>query len=212
MKKFIFVSLILAGAIILFLVSSVSSQKIDDSVTNFHLSLTDESNGNYSGAINKLLLLYEQNKTNYLYNLRLGWLYYNSGNYTESIDYYLKAVDIKNNKSIEPFLGLTLPYSALENWTEVENIYKTILGIDSKHFTANLRLGQIFLSRAEYEKAKQYLEVAQMLYTSEFEPNLSLGWTYFYLGDKLKAKELLTNALMLSPDNELALEGLKLVK
>lgn len=212
MKKFVFVSLILAGAIILFLVSSVSSQKIDDSVKNFHLSLTEEANGNYYEAINKLLLFYEENKTNYLYNLRLGWLYYNIANYDASINYYSKAVEIKNKKSIEPYLGLTLSYSATEKWNDVENIYKHILTIDSKNFTANLRLGQIYLARAEYEKGKNYLETAQLLYPSEFEPNLSLGWTYYYLGNFPKAKELLTYALMLSPDNELAMEGLKLVK
>ncbi len=212
MKKFIFVSMVIASAIILFLVSSVSSQKIDDSVTKFHQSLTEEINGNNEEAINKLLSVYEQNKTNYLFNLRLGWLYYLQGNYEQSISYYKQATEITNKKSIEPFLGLTLPYSALENWNEVENIYKTILNIDSNHFNANLRLGQIYLVRAEYQLARKYIEIAQQLYPGEFEPNLSLGWTYYYLGNSAKAKELLTNALMLSPDNQSALEGLKLVK
>jgi hypothetical protein len=49
------------------------------------------------------------------------------------------------------------------------------------------------------------------LYPAEYEPNLSLGWTYYYLGNKSRAKELLTNALMLSPNDKLAKEGLELL-
>ncbi|MBZ0199561.1 MAG: tetratricopeptide repeat protein, partial [Ignavibacteriaceae bacterium] len=57
-----------------------------------------------------------------------------------------------------------------------------------------------------------YLERVYKLYPGEYEPNLSLGYTYYYLGNNQKAKELLTKALMLSPNDSLAAAGLKLVK
>ncbi len=60
--------------------------------------------------------------------------------------------------------------------------------------------------------AKKYLEVAYKHYSSCYEPNLSLGYTYYYLGDQENAKKLLTQALMLNENDSLAVQGLELLK
>lgn len=211
MKHFVIISLAVIAVIVIVFVSPALSSKQDEKITAFNNSLKLEENKEYEKAIDEILLVYNENKSNYLLNLRLGWLYYTLADYQTSKKYYSEAAKI-NPKSIEPLFGLTLPLSALNEWKEVNLAYEQILEIDMNNFTANLRVGQIYLNNGDYSNAKKYLETAYQLFPAEFEPNLSLGWTYYYLGDKLKAKELFTAALMLSKDNKLAAEGMQLVK
>ncbi|MFX8324078.1 hypothetical protein ABTL43_19990, partial [Acinetobacter baumannii] len=60
---------------------------------SFRDSYTQENNKLYGEAIATLNKIYEEN--NYEINLRLGWLYYNNKNYTQSQNYYAKAVSLK---------------------------------------------------------------------------------------------------------------------
>jgi tetratricopeptide (TPR) repeat protein len=184
----------------------------DEKITVFNLSLNDETKGNYTEAANKLMKIYDKNKDNYLINLRLGWLNYLKGSQDQSKKYYRIAINLSKQKVVEPYLGLTLPLAALEEWDEVRNTYQTILKLDPGSYIANLRLGQIYLNAADYNNARNYLEKAFNVYPSEYEVNLSLGWTYYYLGNRQKAKELLTSALMLNPNDSLAEQGYNLVK
>jgi tetratricopeptide (TPR) repeat protein len=211
MKHFTSLSVLLAAIIIALLAGTVLSQN-NGKVDAFHQSLKFETAGNYQKAVQSLLDVYKENKTDYLINIRLGWLYYSLKNHEESKKYYAQATTIAGNKSIEALLGRTLPLSALNDWENVQATYRAILKLDPMHFTANLRLGQILLNNGAYDEARRHLEKAQTHYPAEYEPNLSLGWTYYYLGDKQKARLLLTNALMLSPGDTLALQGLDLVR
>lgn len=212
MKHFILLSLILTAVIIAALAGTVLSQKNIGKVEAFHESLKQEKSANYQKSIQSLLAVYKDHKNDYLLNLRLGWLHYMSAGYDESKKYYAQANTIANNKSVEALLGSTLPLSALNDWDAVQATYRAILKLDPMNFTAHLRLGQILLNGGEYDEAKRHLEKAHNGYPAEYEPNLSLGWTYYYLGDRQKARFLLTNALMVSPGDTLALQGLNLIR
>lgn len=209
MKNYVKISLSII--VIIFVVFSVLAfeQKIDPKITAFNKSLAYESEKNYENAIKELLNIYNNEKDNYLINLRLGWLYYNFGLYTESVLYYEKANNISPN-SIEAKIGLTLPLSKLEKWEEVKNIYEQILKLDPQNYTANLRLGQYYLLRGNYSQANKYLSISYKNYPSDYESNLSYGWTQYYIGNKKRAKELFFNTLMLSPNDSLATIGYNL--
>ena len=211
MKKYMIISVVLISSIFIFLSVTVNSQAGDDKVKSFNESIRYENEGKYDQAISSLTKIYSENKDDHLINIRLGWLYYQKKDYTKSKEYYRNSIKL-NTSSIEAKLGLTLPLSAMNEWDEIKKLYFEIINIDSKNYTANLRLGQIYLANADYMNAKKYLEVAYKNYSSSYEPNLSLGYTYFYLGDKTNAKKLLTQALMLKENDSLALEGLKLIK
>lgn len=209
MKNYVIISLSIMA--IIFVVFSVLAfeQKIDPKITAFNKSLAYESEKNYEGAIKELLNVYNADKDNYLINLRLGWLYYNVGLNNESLTYYEKASKIQPN-SVEAKIGLTLPLSKLEKWDEVKKTYEQILKIDSQNYTANLRLGQYYLLRGNYSEANKYLSVSHNNYPSDYESNLSYGWTQYYIGNKKRAKELFLNTLMLSPNDSLATIGYNL--
>lgn len=209
MKKYIFLSISII--IIIFVVFSVLAfeQKVDPKITAFNKSLAFETEQDYLNAIKELLNIYDANKDNYLINLRLGWLNYNAGLFTESVIYYEKANKILPN-SVEAKIGLTLPLSKLEKWEQVKNVYEQILKIDSKNYTANLRLGQYYLLRGNYSQANKYLSVSYENYPSDYESNLSYGWTQYYIGNKKMAKDLFINVLMLSPKDSLGTIGFNL--
>lgn len=211
MKNYVTYSLLAIAVILIIFITQAGSLLQDEKITAFNASLVYEGQGDYKKATDELLKVYEKNKSNYLFNVRLGWLYYETKDYSNSKKYYQEAIKI-NQTSIEALTGITLPLAALKEWNEVQAAYENILKIDPNHYTANLRLGQIYLANASYANAKKYLETANHQYPAEYEPNLSLGWTYYYLGNTAKAKELLTNALMLSPNDSLATQGLKLVR
>lgn len=211
MKKYVLISFTLIAIILLFFAISINSQTTDEKIKSFNESVKHENNKNLDKAIESLKSVYDENKDNYLINLRLGWLYYQKKDYSKSKDFYLQAIKF-NPKSLDAKLGLTMPLSAKNEWEKVKEQYFEILKINVMDYTANLRLGQIFLQNADYNNAKKHLEAAYNSYPSYYEPNLSLGWTYYYLGNKEKAKTLLTQALMLNEGDSLAEEGLKLIR
>jgi len=212
MKKYLILTALLIVAIVTLLAGKPASQKFPSTVPAFASSIDAEKRGDYAEAIKQLAAIYPEHKDNYLMNLRLGWLHYLSREYEESGKYYNAAIDISARKSIEAFLGLTLPMAALERWDGVESAYRSILALDANNYTANLRLGQIYLNRGEYAKAQPLLDKAHTFYPGEYEANLSLGWTHYYMGDRPKARLLLTTALMLVPGDSLALKGLDLAR
>lgn len=211
MKKFVFISTAFSIVILIFFAVKLNSKTPDEKVKAFNESIKLESDGKIDKAIEPLLKIYNTAKENYLITLRLGWLYYQKKDYPRSKDYYSEAIRL-NPKSIDAKLGLTLPLSALNEWNKVKELYLDILKTNAMDYTANLRLGQIYLQNGDYNNAKKHLEIAYNTFPSYYEPNLSLGWTYYYLGIRDKAKILLTQALMLSEGDKLASEGLKLLE
>jgi Tfp pilus assembly protein PilF len=117
-----------------------------------------------------------------------------------------------NQNAIEPLLGAAYPLAAQKEWRKLNDTYLAILNIDPKNYTANLRLGQSYLLGQDYQSAKAYLEKARQAFPGQYEPNLSLGWTYYYLGRVSDARELFINALMLAPNDSLATQGYNLVR
>ncbi len=108
----------------------------------FEQSYTTEYNGEYSKAIDVLKGVYSEDS--YEINLRLGWLTYMAGFFTESTAYYQKSIDLKP-LSIEARLGYVYPASALGNWEQVKTQYNEILKIDPQNSLVNYRLGSILL-------------------------------------------------------------------
>lgn len=212
MKKYLSISFLLILLIAVYFVSEALSNGTDPKITSFNQSIKFENGGNYLKAIESLTKIYDNNRNDYLINLRLGWLYYMSGNFNESKNYYKKAIELGGSNNIEARLGLTYPLSYLEEWNEIETVYNNILKIDSNNYTANLRLGQIYLNKPDYQNAKIHLEKIYNYFKSDYETNTSLSWTYFYLGENKKAKELFTNILMINEKDSLATIGINLLK
>lgn len=175
----------------------------------FKESYTLENEGDYSSAIDKVKEVYDEDS--YEVNLRLGWLNYNAGMYTESASFYRRAISLMPY-SIEAKFGLALPVYAQGNVDEVIRIYKDILKIDAKNYTANYRLGTIYYGKEDYTTAFNYFEKLVNMYPFDYDALHMFGWTNYRLGKMREAKVLFNKALMNKPDDSSAKEGLEMIK
>ena len=175
----------------------------------FGTSYSYESKGEYTKAIEDLKKIYLEDS--FEINIRLGWLSYLSGAFTESSAYYERAIALMP-MSIEARMGFALPSSAMGNWTLVIKRYEEILSIDPNHSITNYRLASIYYNRKEYQKAFTYLEKIANHYPYDYDITILYAWTNFQLGKLREAKVLFNKALLIRPLDGSAQEGLKLIQ
>jgi tetratricopeptide (TPR) repeat protein len=153
--------------------------------------------------------VYDENS--YEMNLRLGWLYYNLGNYFESKIRYDKAMSLMPY-AIEAKLGYVLPVSAMGNWDEVVKTYEKILEIDPMQSVVNYRMGAIFYERKEYDKALKFCEKTVNLYPFDYDSVILLAWINYQKGSLREAEVLFKKSMLIKPANVSAEYGLSLIK
>lgn len=185
------------------------AQDNDKIATAFKNSYTNETAGEYTKAIQNIKDVYAAD--NYEINLRLGWLNYSAGLFTESQTYYQTAMTLKPY-SLEAKFGYVYPAAALGNWEQVKKQYIDILKIDANNTTALYRLGLIYYGAEEYQKAFANFEKVVNLYPFDYDSLLMLAWSNFKLGKTREAKVLFQKVLWYSPDDASAKEGLGYIK
>jgi len=196
-------------ALVLLFITGIKAQDINTQILAFEKSYAHEYSGKYSDAIKDLAAVYSDNS--YEINLRLGWLNYLAGNFTEAISYYQRSISIRP-LSIKARLGLNYPASAVGNWEKVINQYKYILKIAPNNYTANLRLGQIYLNRKEYKAAARYFELLLSQYPFTYDVIINTAWSYYYQGKQREAKLLFQKVLLIYANDKSAKQGLNSIK
>lgn len=199
-------SFLVASSLCIVFISNAQNENV---LTAFKQSYTYETSGDYTNAIKEITAVYSADS--YEQNLRLGWLCYEAGKFTESAAYYEKALALKS-MSEEAHLGIVYPTSALGNWDQVLAHYIKILENNPANTTVNYRVGNIYYERKDYTKANSYFEKVVNLYPFSYDALLMYAWTNLKLGKTREAQVLFNKVLMLSPDDKSALEGLSLIK
>jgi tetratricopeptide (TPR) repeat protein len=195
--------------IYIFSVLTSTAQDYSKLTAAFRDSYAKEKSGKYGEAVSVLKTWYDPES--YEINLRLGWLTYLEGEFSESLGYYNKAVELMPY-AIEPRLGLVLPASSLGNWDMVIAQYNKILSIDPNNTVSLYRLGLISYDKKDYKQAYLYFEKVVNLYPFDYQSLLMLAWTNYRLGKTHEAKILFNKALLYYPDDASAKEGLGLLK
>ena len=178
-------------------------------INAFSDSYVKEKAGKYGEAVTALKGIYTADS--YEINLRLGWLTYLQGQFTESLGYYNKSINLMPY-ALEPRLGVVLPASSLGNWDMVMDQYNRILAIDPNNTVTLYRLGLISYDRKDYTQAYKLFEKVVNLYPFDYQSVLMLAWTNLKLGKTREAKILFNKALLYSPGDASAKEGLQLIK
>ena len=203
MKKISIVSVSILFSTLIF-----AQENLDNVLKAFSQSYTYETKGEYANAIKEMVGVYTSDS--YEQNVRLGWLSYEAGKFTESVAYYEKALALKP-LSEEARMGIVYPASALGNWDQVLTHYLKILENNPGNTTVNYRIGNIYYERKDYAKAFTYFEKVVNLYPFGYDALLMYAWTNLKLGKNREAKVLFNKVLMLSPSDSSALEGLGLI-
>jgi tetratricopeptide (TPR) repeat protein len=186
--------------------AQVNLKTIEDA---FESSYSLQDKANYTGAIAAMKSVYSEDS--YEINLRLGWLNYLGGFFTESTAYYQKAMKLKPY-SIEAKFGFVYPAAALGNWDQVMAQYMDILKIDPQNTLANYRMGSIYYGKLDYTNAEKYLEKVVNLYPFDYDSQILYAWTNLKLGKNREAQVLFHKVLMMRPNDKSALEGMGLIK
>lgn len=195
--------------LLIFTSGMVKAQSFQDQVKAFQQSYLYEASGNYQEAISALKNIYIEDS--YEINLRLGYLSYLSGRFTESIAYYNKSIALMPY-SVEARLGFAYPASAIGNYTQVLAQYEKILEICPNYSIVLHRIGLIYYGRDDYIKAEKYFEKVVNLYPFDYEALTMLAWTKIKLNKTREAKSLFQKALLNTPSGSTAAEGLELLK
>ncbi len=196
----------------LFLIFSMPAFAQTDYATQqaaFSKSYEYESRGNFTDAVTTMKSIYQEDS--YEINLRLGWVTYLAGLFTESSAYYQKAIKLKPY-AIEAKIGFANPASALGNWDQIITQYNEVLAIDPQNTTVNYRMGSILYGRKDYAKAEKYLEKVVNLYPFDYDSMVLYAWTEYRLGKLREAQVLFNKALLMRPRDASATEGLGLIK
>lgn len=168
-----------------------------------------ETQGNYAKASEELKKVYVADS--YEINLRLGWLNYLQGQFTESSSYYLKAISLKPF-SIEAKFGYVYPLAAAGNWALLKTQYFEIIKIDPQNTLANYRLGLIFYNAGDFQTAFKYLEKVVNLYPFDYDSMVLFAWTNLKTGKLREAEILFKKVLLIKPNDESATQGLGMLK
>lgn len=175
----------------------------------FQSSYLNEATGKLDDSSKDLKKIYDEDS--YEINLRLGWLTYSLGQFSESASYYRRAVELKPY-AIEPRFGLIYPTAAMGNWNTVIQQYDKILELAPGNTIAMHRLGLVYYGQKEYLKAEKLFQKVVDLYPFDYDGLLMLAWTNLQLKKYREAKVLFNKALMHTPAGQSALEGLELLE
>ncbi len=174
----------------------------------FKTSYTNEAAKDYSGAIEALNKVYEQDS--YEINLRMGWLNYLNGLHVESIRFYKEAIKLKPF-AIEPKFGIAYPLNASNNVTELINYYNQILEIAPNNTYALYQLGLVYFNLKQFEKAEKLFGKVVDLFPFDYDGLIMLAHTSFHLKKVREAKVLYHKVLLYNPGDKAATESLKLL-
>lgn len=200
--------LVAAAAIVL--IAFTGQAQVNDNVLKaFKASYANEYKGNYSGAVADMQKAYMADS--YEINLRLGWLCYQAKQFTQSLDYYQKAIDLRKY-SVEARLGYIKPANELKKYDKVYEMYEEILKIDPYNSVANYWVGVSYYQLKKYDIAVKYLELVVNMYPFDYDANHTLGWTYLALGRTADAGIVFTHALYNRPGDASATDGLSKCK
>ncbi|WP_298770929.1 tetratricopeptide repeat protein [uncultured Shewanella sp.] len=175
--------------------------------TSFHKSYGYERVGDYKNAINSLIGLYKKTPKDYILNLRLGYLYYLQGSFSNAKFHYLAAKKISPN-ALSPQLGMMRISNVKENFDDAELLGYKVIKKDFYNYYANLYLSYALRKNKKYDNAAEIDKKMLDVYPDDTTFLLEYGLLKFQQKDYAKTKEILSLLLVLEPENVSAKEVL----
>ncbi|MBM3883188.1 MAG: tetratricopeptide repeat protein [Verrucomicrobia bacterium] len=173
----------------------------------YHDSYRYEKAQAYDDARKALLPVLSAYPQGYTANLRLGWLYYLSGNYATAKTYYQTAIRVAP-ASLEAKLGYLLPVLAQERFEEAETVARQITRVDPSNYYGNLRLAFALRHQKKFDLAEEILNRMLALYPTDVAFLTELGLVKLGQAKPEVARRIFADILTLDPENVTAKEQL----
>ena len=187
----------LFGGMLALPISAVSQAEIQ---TSYYKSYTYEKMANDSDASKALSAVYAAYPKSYTVNLRLAYLYFQSGYYANALNHYETAI-LAIPDAIDPKLGKMWVLMRKEKYEEAASLGYQVLKLDYMNYYANLRLAYILRLQKKYELAEKInlkllaLHPTDVLFLTEY------GALQYDMGNLEKAAVIFQDVLILDPEN-----------
>lgn len=157
----------------------------------------------YDDAVRALAPVYDAYPNGYTVNLRMGWLFYLNGNYTNAVAHY-EVAEAAAPTALEPKLGRLLPLLAQERWAEAEALGYQVVSVDHYSYYGNLRLAAALRMQGKADAAYQVALKMVAAYPTDVLYLVELARTIDARGDPDEARRIFGEVLILDPENEAA--------
>jgi tetratricopeptide (TPR) repeat protein len=171
-------------------------------------SYTAEAAGKLDDALAALDELPGAGRTGYFAQFRRGWLHYLKGSHADSVTAYRSAVS-QEPAAVEARVGLQLPLMALAKWQELTQVAQEVLELDPENYLTLQRLALAKFNLQRYPEAEALYRRVLLLYPSDLEMRVGLGWTLLRMGKPSEASAAFTQVLDVTGYHASAMQGLQ---
>jgi len=133
--------------------------------------------------------------------LNLGVVYYNSGNYSDALKYFLESLKERSDfHEGNYYTGLT--YYNLKDYKNAERFLRAVLNKDKMHLKASYMLSHIYYEWKRYSDVIEILKNIWSIADNKEFINKYYGFCCFHLGRYEEAVKYLRQAITLHPEYE----------
>lgn len=169
-------------------------------------SLTEESDKDYTAALDSVLAFKNAGGETYLAAVRAGWLSYLKQDYTKAIQYYTTAAK-QEPRAITPHLGMMNVYQAQMKPEDMLREAREVLKIDQFHRSTLLIAGEILYNQQDFRKAEVFFERAYKLMPEEPIGMSWFGWSQISQGQARLAAPVFEKLMEINPEGYMVRDG-----
>lgn len=174
-------------------------------------SLTEESDKDYTAALDSVLVFKNAGGETYLASVRAGWLSYLKQDYTKAIQYYTTAAK-QEPRAITPHLGMMNVYQAQMKPDDVLRAAREVLKIDQCHRSTLLIAGEILYNQQDFRKAEVFFERAYKLMPEDPIAMSWFGWSLISQGQARLAAPVFEKLMEINPQGYLVRDGFAMTR
>ncbi len=146
-----------------------------------------EAAANYSAAIDIMKNLLSKEPNDAFFNLRMGWLYYSSGNYSEGLKFYQKSAILTS--TLDAQLGILNCYLAQGSWSETISSAGELLKSCPNNVLVLHKMGYAHYMKKDYKTAASYYQRIININAYDFDARGYLLAAHYYANDRIEAKK-----------------------
>jgi len=195
MQKIIFI--VFLGVMLTLPLMAISTEEIQDA---YYKSYNYEKMVDYPDAIKSLIGVYTAYPNAYTVNLRLAYLYFQSGHYANALDHYDVAIQAVPD-AIEAKLGKMLVLMTKEKYDDAASLGYQVLKLDYMNYYANLRLAYILRLQKKHDLSEKITLKLLGLYPTDVTFLTEYGALQYARNNWEKADAIFQDVLILDPEN-----------